>query len=241
MNERFTTLGSGKSTKVLDTSGDGARVVTTCSQDVAQALVPALHLSSTCLLSALHGVALEADGEPLEARRVLLARFDAVLAGTPSGSSGKWALAHEVVDKVALAVKDAPEPVQKAVRRELSEHLSGLDGVLVPARVRTWEGWYLDLVLTPVLPEDPDAWAGELEVDGLDSSGREVSALDELAFDLLDALFDQSTLSPEYAQVAMSDLFREAGPDDIPTLEVRVDHLLVWARSKSLELRAKRA
>jgi hypothetical protein len=70
---------------------------------------------------------------------------------------GPFAVASELVDEVPKRSPTSPTP-SRAVRSELGGHLSGLDGVLVPAQATTYgyKRVRLPLVLSPYL--DNDQW-----------------------------------------------------------------------------------
>ena len=195
----YTTLGTGKSTKVLAVPQYGsepARTVTTAPAADATRLARLLQRTDRELAAALFQPALELDGKPFEARRHLLSVFDTTAAGTQPGSvSPAWRTAEAMVADLARAVTQLPTPVVTAVRAELAEHLYGFDGVLVPARATTpGSGRHkracLDLVISA-----PLHWMGE-------------SFWDELAGDFADlGLWDDDTTFPLGGRLVVSTEF----------------------------------
>src|SRR5690606_16962774 len=113
----YTTLGSGKSTKVLDVNPyREARTVTTCSNGAAKAVARSLKRTDRMLPAALYDLAVELDGRPVEARRHLLSHFDANVAADIAGNGGSWETAEQLVADVAAAVRGETAAVVAAVR-----------------------------------------------------------------------------------------------------------------------------
>lgn len=235
----YTTLGSGKSTKVLDVNPyREARTVTTCSNGAAKAVARSLKRTDRMLPAALYDLAVELDGRPVEARRHLLSHFDANVAADIAGNGGSWETAEQLVADVAAAVRGETAAVVAAVRSELEGHLYGFDGVLVPARVVTdgYKRAKLDLVISGPLSWMGDFWEyllgphGDLASGADDPDfpvGSEVVETTEL-YGLMRELHDAEHPGLGFTDFSMAELFDMSGDDMPPMLLVRTDHFVAW-------------
>lgn len=243
----YTTLGTGRTVKVLRTApGQEAVVVTSCPADSVKALTHALAATASDLLAAVHPVAVAADGAPVQARRILLSRFDIAArdgAGTTSPAPA-WERANALIDGLAAAVRGCPAPVVKATRAELAGHLQGLDGVLVPATVVAagWRPATLQLVISTALA-DERCWpehVGVAETTGLHPYVSAPADFADTEFDVLDQLYDQRPdLGAPYGEDSVAALFRDSGDGECPTLWVALAHLRAWAAEHAPHLLAR--
>lgn len=249
----YITLGEGRSTKVLSVAPHvPARAVTTCDVEVAKRLCYALSRTDRCLPAELFDLAVSLDGEPVEARRTLLSFFDAALAGSTVSAGAAWVSAESLVASLAEAVTDASEPVRRAVRDELADHLTGMDGVLVPARavLDVRKSMTVDLVISGPLGWLGDSfWSNllnyELELVDDDQrfplGGPLASSIE--FYLVLHELYDVEPSSDAFTAFSVQDLFRNADDDSgiAPELMVRADHLLAWvARHRPVDVEAVR-
>lgn len=244
----YTTLGSGRTAKILCTDVfDKVEVVTTCPADAAREVASWLNRTRTELLSALHPVAVAANGTPVQARRALLDRFDAAVGGTApvTADTDVWVHAHTLVDRLAATLGGCPAPVVRAVRTELGKHLAGCDGVLVAGTftATAYRPSCLRIVITPVLDPQLDMFSlnGTLfspgEDNGIYPVGGPTADVGESAFELMDACFGQTpVMGAPYEEAPMVALQQESGVDDPPTLEVPYAHLRAWAAHHAPEL-----
>ena len=241
----YTTLGEGRATKVLSVveHSTSARTVTTCDLPVAKQLCLALSRTDRCLPVELFELAVSLDGAPVQARRTLLSFYDASLSGEPTSAGEHWVAAETLVSKLAAAVAGAPDAVQRAVRDELADHLTGMDGVLVPARavLDQHKAMTVDLVISgPLEWMSESFWEyllgphGDLGSTGDDERfglGGELVCTVEL-HGLLSELYDAEPNSYAFSAFSVRELFDAADDDSgiAPELLVRTDHLLAWVR-----------
>jgi hypothetical protein len=236
----YTTLGSGKATKVLAVAPYcDARTVTTASHAAAKAVASALGRTDRRLPAALFGLAVALDGTPVEARRHLLATFDAELSGAAGLRGDLWSAAEDLVVAVADAVAGEPAAVVAAVRAELAEHLEGFDGVLVPARAIAYAdkvsaanlvvsgalGWLGDSFWDYLLGPHGDLGVGE--DDPMFPLGGPAATSIEL-YAVLMELVEVEPVSLDFTDFSVAEVLAHAGDHSIPELLVRADHLLAW-------------
>jgi hypothetical protein len=236
----YTTLGEGKSTKVLEVPSYGTAVtVTSCPADRARQVAAALVGTDRCLPVELYPVAVACDGAPVQARRHLLAFYDSVADGKDPGSGGPaWERAEAVVARLGRAVTGLPAAVIAAVRAQLAEHLAGFDGVLVPARISTVgrRRMCLDVVVSAGTGWEQDRWwddvlaSGDLSAEqddpGLPCGGPLVvcGELSELPNDL----YHTEPAGTGFADWSMKNLMEEAGDGSGLQVGVRTSHLIAW-------------
>lgn len=229
---RYTTLGTGKTTKVITVRPlQVATTITTCPADAATAIAAALNRTQSQIPAALYDLAIAAEGRPVQARRHLLSVFDQATSGAPTLRGGPWQLAENLARAAGTAVRDLPAPVQAAVRAQLAEHLTGMDGVLVPAHATTdaRRAGVLRLVISPALLHTDD-WTRHL-VTVPDSVAYPLGehVVDSAGFsELVELLWDCEPATPDYASTAIAELEAEAGPDQPVYLLVPARHLQAW-------------
>lgn len=165
----YVTLETNSSTHVLEVNArNEARTVTTTTAAAAPAIAQALAATRDCTAAALYPVAIEADGNPLDARERLLGTFDAALrAQAQLPRSRAWQHAEGLVLRLVAAVAGEGSAVVDAVRDELARHLVGFEGVLVPATVTAdaVSVGRLDLVISAALAElEAEVWEEPFEV-----------------------------------------------------------------------------
>ena len=185
----YITLGEASNTKVLAHSHTTATTVVTCDHATATRIAAALSSTAVELDAAMYPLAVTHAAssnpgaphqvKPIEARRRLLATFDARLRARRAGiaddlgklpvytgeirgelAENPWGGIELLVSRVADAVTGAPDAVANAVRAEVAGHLDGLDGIQVPARVTShgYKTATLDLSLTSGLNSMDDRW-----------------------------------------------------------------------------------
>lgn len=236
----YTTLGEGKATKVLDVSAhQAARTVTTTDHETARQIARALNATSRKIDSALFPVAQHHDGQPVEARRRLLDRFDAVTGGVVPAPDPLWDAADTLIARVAAAVSEAPAPVVAAVRAELASHLDGFDGVLIPARVTSngWKRMAADVTISGVLATYGDQfwdyllgphtqlWV-EADDDLFPLGGELVTSIEwyEITMELTGA----EPVGTGFTDFSVREVLDDCNDGEVPSLLVRVDHLRAW-------------
>lgn len=240
----YSTLGTGKSTKVIDapdTPSAQARTVTTCDAETAGFLARVLTDTDRKLPAALHPVAVELDGTPVQARRHLLEVFDRAVAAHPDrvpADIGPWFDAEHLVIRLAETVAGyAPAAVIAAVRTELAGHLDGFDGVLVPA-VADYPGsrrlGTLPLVLSGALDAMSDQWwfdvLGEhTDLDMVSDPNGKTQVRSHEFYMLCDYLTDAEPATTKYEHDSMITLVQASIPGDIPVeFDIAHRHLEAW-------------
>lgn len=241
---RYTTLGDGKAVKVIATSEyHPARTVTTCPHPNATALARALERTDRQMAAALYPVAVTQDGAPTQARRRLLGFFDAAATTTDTAATapgeGAWAAPDALVRAVAAAVAELPTPVLTAARAELASHLTGLDGVLVPARITStaYRSGVLDVVISgPLAAMDEHWWRQLTQHSGLAYGDddhtypvgeRTVDAPAEL-YDLVMELADAEPAGTDFASESVAELLRAGGDGHMPYMILPARLLDAW-------------
>jgi hypothetical protein len=245
----YITLGEGKSTKILWTT-DGlvqASTITTTDADTAQVTARCLTRLRAEIASALYPVAVAAAGSPVEARRRLLAVFDAAVAAgeLPEIADGDpWAMSTLLVGNVAVGVRGAAAAPLSAVRREVADLLVGFDGVLVPAHLshtgyrpgvlrlvisRELAGW-VDSSDWPAILADltvvPDRGVYPIGSDVVQSIG-----LDDLPY----AFFEADYADAAYESQSGRELAAEAGDNEALILAIPAPPFAAWLAAHDAE------
>lgn len=223
----YAVLGSGAKAKLLITTAGDARAITTADADVLHTLLPELRWLSTCMLGELHQAALRLNGEPILLRRLMLGHFDAERRQEPSRTlpslPGIVAVAKRVA-AIAHACRDLPAPVASALRELVADSLTGLDGVLVPAEIRSEPGrshTCVRLVINPALLAMPEEDWLALLADGAENLDEFVLA--SLYDDVPAYLHDQCDID-----TSMSDVLADARMGDGCEVAAKPEHVLAW-------------